>query len=162
MLTQKKLKKLYTYDEGSGAFLIRKPYGKAQKRSGLGYVREDGYIAIGLEGKVYLAHRLVWLYVYGYLPEFIDHIDHIRNNNSLVNLREVTRTENQQNMSKRKDNISGVCGVSWDKSRKRWTARIKVDGKYLFLGKFAEFHEAVNARKNSEILYGYHSNHGTV
>jgi len=154
MLKQKKLKKHITYNKETGVFLRKgKPFGCHHNQ---------GYLTGWVNNKQYLLHRLAWLYVYGYFPDYIDHINHDRKDNRLCNLREVTRKENQQNLSKRSDNVSGVSGVSWDNSRNRWTARITVDNKYKYLGRFVDFSDAVNARKNAEVLYGYHENHGEV
>jgi len=161
MITQKRLKEVLNYEPSTGIFIWK------VQLSSRGIIGSEvttkhleGYTTIQIDGKQYLAHRLAWFYVHGYFPDFIDHINHVRDDNRLVNLREVTRTENQQNLSIRCDNVSGVCGVSWDKARNRWTARIKVDDKYMYLGRFAEFSDAVNARKNAEVLYGFHDNHG--
>ncbi len=151
-MTQKKLKSKVVYNHLTGIF--------TKKDIFFGSNHNEGYLTGWIGDKQYLLHRLAWLYVYGYLPENIDHINHDRSDNRISNLREVTRKENQQNMSMRSDNVSGVTGVSWDKSRNRWAARIKVDAGYIYLGRFAEFSDAVNARKNAEVLYGFHANHG--
>ena len=66
----------------------------------------------------------------------------------------------KQNSKKKIDNTSGQTGVVWHKRDKKWQVNIRVSGKKVHLGYFIEFHEAVNARKNSEILYGFHENHG--
>ena len=161
MITQRQLKELFHYDKDTGVFtrkiaLSRKSYvGEVITTKHI-----EGYIHTQIRGKQYLAHRLVWLYVHGYLPEYIDHINHIKDDNRLINLREVTRLENQQNLSIRCDNISGVCGVSWDKFRNRWAARIKHKGKYMYLGRFKDKDEAILVRKEAERQYGYHTNHG--
>ncbi len=63
-------------------------------------------------------------------------------------------------MSKSKKNTSGVTGVTWDKSNNRWIAQIVIDGRHKKLGRFTDFSKAVDARKNAEVLYGFHKNHG--
>ena len=77
----------------------------------------NGYIRIGLRGKEYLAHRLAWLFVYGYIPENdIAHIDRIRHHNWIKNLRESSRQCNVRNTGNYSTNTSGVKGVSWGKN----------------------------------------------
>ena len=162
-MTQNKLKKLFIYDEVSGIFIRNKTNSKRWKKGQVaGTINTQGYLCIRIDGKLYLCHRLAWLYVYGDMPDgHIDHINHNRSDNRIENLRVVDNSENNKNRS----NYSGcVFGVSWCTSRKnrphRWRARIHVDGKDTHLGYFVEYSQAVNARKNAEILYGFHKNHG--
>jgi hypothetical protein len=96
----------------------------------------------------------------GSIPDEVDHINHNRTDNRWNNLRAVTSKSNSRNQSKSIKNKSGVTGVHWDNLRNRWIAQIHIDYKTVHLGTFVEFHEAVNARKNAEVLYGFHENHG--
>ena len=121
---------------------------------------KHGYVRIGIKGKKYLAHRLAWLFVFGYFPKYIDHINGITSDNRIENLREVTSLDNAKNRCVSSNNNSGVIGVYFKKDRNKWVARIEVEGNKIHLGSFVEFHEAVNARKNAEVLYGFHKNHG--
>ena len=160
-MKQKYLKSKLNFDSNTGLFTYAKNVNRFKKGDISGHLNNDGYIAISIDKKIYNAHRLAWLYIYGYMPtEQIDHINHIRTDNRISNLREATHTENDRNAKKRHDNTSGVTGVSWHKKDKRWSARINTDGNRINLGSFVEYHEAVNARKNAETLYGYHENHG--
>ncbi len=94
-----------------------------------------GYRVIFI-GKSYLAHRLVWLHVYGeWPPHQVDHINGDRLDNRLCNLRCATDGENKRNMKRRADNRSGFKGVIYCKLTGRWRARIKVDGKIHELGR---------------------------
>ena len=161
MITQDKLKKLYTYDEDSGIFTRNEDRGKYKAGGIAGAVNSSGYIVIMINSKSYQAHRLAWLYTHGEMPNGdIDHLNHIRTDNRLCNIREVNRSENGRNKVITNRNKSGFHGVYWRKDDNRWTAKIGVDGKQVYLGCFSEFHEAVNARKNAEVLYGFHKNHG--
>ena len=154
-MTRERLCELLTYNQETGDFHWIK---RNQKKAGSNL---DGYTKIKIDGKNYLAHRLVWLYVYGKLPlGAIDHVNHIRNDNRLDNLRDVDSVSNSRNRSLGKNNVSGIIGVFWNSEQNRWQSQIKVDGKQIYLGIFSEFHEAVNVRKNAEVLYGFHKNHG--
>lgn len=114
-----------------------------------------------LLGKSYKAHHLIWVMCYGYWPtKEIDHIDGDRTNNRLTNLREVTLAENMKNQSIYSSNTSGMQGVTFKKSMNKWSVRANKDGKRLHLGYYTSFDEAVRVRKQAEIEYGYHPNHG--
>lgn len=82
-----------------------------------------------------------------------DHIDGNPLNNTMDNLREVTHQQNIFNSKVREDNTSGVTGVSWFKQRRKWRARIAIDGKEKHLGLFTSKEEAVEAREKAEIKY---------
>lgn len=126
-----------------------------------GYITTGGYIQISHSGKRFMAHRLAWFLHHKEFPNGeIDHIDHNVTNNSISNLRVVDRPEQMKNCKEQINNTSGQTGVYWEKERKRWTARIHIDGKMKRIGRYLDYSKAVNARKNAEILYGYHENHG--
>lgn len=120
-----------------------------------------GYSRIGFRGKLPLAHRLAWLMVKCVWPErFLDHIDGDKTNNRILNLREVDGFQNQRNCPKRKDNSSGVTGVSFKKKSGKWAANISLDGKQRHLGYFNTKEDAIAVRKAAERTHGYHKNHG--
>lgn len=158
---QKLLHEQFIYNKNTGLFIRRKSSGGKKQGTIAGTLRKDGYIEIRFNGKKQLAHRLAWLYIYAELPkDGIDHINHDRSDNSIDNLREVGHSINMLNKTKYTNNSSGVCGVNWYKPNNKWNAQIQVDGKKINLGYFLEFSEAVNARKNAEVLYEFHDNHG--
>jgi len=126
-----------------------------------GTINDQGYRQISVSGKNYKAHRLIWLYVHGRWPNEVDHIDHDQLNNRIENLREVTHRDNMLNLSIPKNNSSGVVGVSWNKSHKKWRAQIRVNGKMVYLGGFTLKEDAIKARKEAERKYGFHPNHGS-
>jgi len=162
MITQEELKELFNYDSESGLFTRAKKQGSRGKVGDIaGSKRNTGYITIKVKGKQYQAHRLVWLYMTGEFPESdIDHINHVRDDNRWENLRETSRVVNCQNMSKSNANTSGCTGVAWSKENNKWLAYINIEGKRSYLGYHIEYSEAVNARQNAEVLYGFHENHG--
>jgi len=157
-----RLKELYSYDKDSGVFTrnITVHY-NAKAGDIAGTKTKAGYLLISVDGKQYLAHRLAWLYEYGEFPDdSIDHINHDKADNRIENLREADKTENARNVLLTSANTSGCTGVCWLKDRCRWFAQIKIDGKNKFLGSFVNFSDAVDARKNAEVLYGFDENHG--
>lgn len=120
-----------------------------------------GYKVGAIHGNLYAAHRVAFAVVNGYAPDTdIDHINGDRTDNRMDNLRVVDRAENMRNAKIPKDNKSGVIGVNWDKERGKWYASIQVDGKTKSLGRHMTLEAAAHARKQAEIKYGYHANHG--
>lgn len=83
----------------------------------------------------------------------IDHIDRNPLNNKKSNLRIANRIQNQRNMKVSKKNKSGYKGVSWDKSRNKWTARISFNNHYLYLGRFDTPEDAQEAYKKASLQY---------
>jgi len=154
-ISQSILKRIYLYDVESGHF-TKRTTGKIA-----GTTIQRGYVHIGVAGKKYLAHRLVFLYMTGEFPSSdIDHINHITSDNRWSNLREVTKSDNSRNASLSKNNNSGTTGVIWQKDRSKWTANIRVHGKRIHLGCFLDINDAVKARKEAEVKYNFHKNHG--
>ena len=162
MLTQGRLKELVSYDPVTGSFAwLNCMGGRAQKGSVAGTLKNTGYVCIRVDQTNYQAHRLVWLYVYGcFPPDEIDHINHNKADNRLENLRATDRSENSRNQRLGSKNTSGVCGVSWFERDSCWRAFIKVRRKYIHLGLFKLFEDAVAARIQAEEFYGFHPNHG--
>ena len=129
-------------------------------KAALAYVGKDPYPRGKLFGNAIKAHRVIWAISFGYWPTLIDHINGNHADNRLSNLREVTRSENSRNASRRTDNKSGFTGVCWVERIGAWQANIRINGRPKFLGNFANIDEAVAARKAAELQYGYHPNHG--
>jgi hypothetical protein len=105
--------------------------------------KSKGYRHIRINGKDYLEHRLVWLWYNGYLPtKDIDHINGIKDDNRICNLREATPAENGQNFGKFKNNTTGFTGASFHKRTGKWQAQISKNGKAIHLGLFNTPEEA--------------------
>lgn len=117
-----------------------------------------GYLKGAVLGVNLYAHRGAWALYHGEWPAFIDHINGVRSDNRLDNLRVVTVLENQRNQKLNATNSSGHMGVYV--SGAGWTAQIKVERKTKHLGSFATFDEAVAARLMAERRHGFHKNHG--
>lgn len=125
-----------------------------------GIVNSEGYVKIQINGKKYSAHRLVWLITYGSWPtDTIDHKNGIKTDNRIANLRDVTRSINAKNRQRRRDNSSGITGVSWDKDACKWKAEIWQQRKRKSLGRFSSYEKAVATRKAAETGADYHENH---
>ena len=155
---------LLEYDPITGVLYWAKPRPGVKAGKTIGSKHARGYLQMSFMGKKYLVHRFIWDLVY---PddklgpgEEIDHINHIKTDNRLCNLRKVNRADNCRNMSQHSRNTSGATGVSFDKVNRKWVAQINVDGVFVFLGRFANFDDAVLARKTAERKYGFHENHG--
>lgn len=138
-LTQAELHEWLLYDPQTGLF-TRKKRGRGIK---LGASCErphrDGYVRVQVRGGVYFAHRLAWLYVFGAWPASeLDHINRIRNDNRIGNLREVTRSQNRQNSNGVRTSKSQLKGVHWENARKLWRSQIRVNGREVFLGRFKD------------------------
>lgn len=126
----------------------------------LNYVDEHNYRVGALNGKKLRACRVIWKLVYGTDPDIILHSDGNTLDNRIEKLSNGTVSENAKDMKKPIDNTSGVMGVSWDKNRNKWQVYINVGTKRKALGRFENFEEAVEVRKNAEIEHEYHRNHG--
>lgn len=154
LITQERLKSLLTYDPDTGAFRWRIDCGSRAKTGLLAGARNGaGYFHIQIDGKKHKAHRLAWLYVYGTLPDEIDHINRIKDDNRIVNLRDVTHAQNGQNQNRPRNNTSGHIGVDFHKRSQKWRARIKVDGKLRDIGYFTTAQEAADARRHAETTH---------
>lgn len=149
------IKSVIRYEADSGKFFWIKRTGgtsfEGSEATGTNDCR--GYVRIGVLGRIYKAHRLAMFLTYGKFPGMeIDHINGNKSDNRLCNLREVSRTTNQQNcISAYKSNSTGFLGVSQHKPG-IWRARIWVEGKNKSLGLFSSpelAHQAYKTAKRS-------------
>jgi len=108
-----------------------------------GAVDSWGHTQIRLFGRLYGAHRLIWLLMTGKWPKNqIDHIDCDPSNNRWNNLRPATNTENVRNQRAPRSNSSGVKGVSWSKEKRKWVAYITANRRRIHLGQFENIEDA--------------------
>ena len=136
--TGMQLHELLQYDESNGTFYWRRNSGKGKAGSVAGTSNQKGYTVIRCQGRNYYAHRLAWFFVHGVWPSGeIDHLDRVKSNNRLANLRVATSSQNKHNTTRRADNTSGFKGVSWRPSQLKWNARICIEGRNRSLGMFA-------------------------
>lgn len=126
-----------------------------------GSITPKGYVTIHVAGRRYQAHRLIWLTHYGKEPKYqIDHVDQVKSNNALCNLREASNADNQKNTSLRKNSSSGTTGVTWYRSTRKWLAKISSNGKRIHLGYFSNKKDAEAARLAAEDRLGFSRLHG--
>lgn len=156
-ITQAELREIVHYDQHTGLFTWAKRLSnRIRIGSVAGSITTHGYVMIRINGKNCFAHRLVWLYVHGFFPENdIDHIDRVRHNNSLGNLREVSRSCNIRNSGLRSGNTSGIKGVYFDSLRGKWRSQISVNNKNIHLGIFDKKIDAAKSRHAAEMEYKY-------
>jgi hypothetical protein len=139
MLTQARLKELMTYDAETGLFTRIKSVNAAGRRIS-NKPNMDGYLCFCIDYKMYLQHRAAWLYAYGEFPKgHLDHINRLKNDNRLCNLRVVTDFENSQNRLPAKNNL--YPHVYWIVNRSRFRVRIKSAGK-SYVRLFKSFEDA--------------------
>ena len=154
MIDQARLKELLDYNPETGAFTWRSSCGCSSPGSLAGTLSVKGYIRIKIGRVLQYAHRLAWLYVYGvHPPDFLDHINRVRDDNRICNLRIASFSENAQNCSIPRSNRSGVLGVSWHKASNMWTAQISISGKKIYLGVYKTIEEAKAARAEAKRKY---------
>ena len=164
MINQARVKECFNYNHETGVFTRKlSPAKNAQKGSIAGSLGKNGYLVFRVDGKIYQSHRLAWLYVYGEFPKNeIDHINHVKTDNRISNLRDVTTAENQRNAAVIITNKSGFTGVCWHKGERKWRSQIRDCGVVIYLGSFLDKADAIASRKEANIKYGYHKNHGTL
>ena len=138
------LREILKYDPETGSFTwLRSLSNRAPAGVLAGVIAKNGYRYIRIHKRSYLAHRLAWFFVHGAWPaDQIDHIDCVRSNNALSNLREANMSNNGANGLLRSTNTSGYKGVSWDARKRKWVAGVKKNYKRHVLGLFDDPYEA--------------------
>ncbi len=146
MITAARLRELLSYDPMTGLFINLTVRGGVQKGGIAGSLDAEGYRVIRVSGKHYKAHRLAFLYMTDDWPaNQVDHKNGCLSDNRWENLREADNGQNQQNLRLRRDNSSGLFGVSWHKDTKKWVAQIQVNHEKRCLGYFVNKDDAYAA-----------------
>lgn len=158
------VRSILDYDPETGVFTWAKDrFGGVVKGSVAGGKHKDGYLEVRVAAyrQRHLLHRLAFIIMTGDWPVGqVDHANGIRHDNRWINLSDASKAENMRNRCLGRHNKSGVMGVHWSNTHLRWVARIDRDKVKYGLGSFADFFEAVCARKSAENRLGYHENHG--
>jgi hypothetical protein len=143
-LTAARLRYELSYDSATGIFtwnVSNSPRIKVGQVAGC--ARPNGYVTIHCCGRLWRAHRLAWMHVYGWMPaKKLDHIDGNKANNAIANLRLATDAQNAWNSRMQHDNASGLKGIYFAPHVSMYRARIKVQGKTFCLGYYKTKEEA--------------------
>lgn len=158
--SQEELKRLFDYDSDAGVLRWRVSSSPKVKVGDIAGRKNKGYIGVMISRKEYQAHRIAWKIVYGEDPEEIDHINGVKHDNRIDNLRSCTRSQNAMNRGARR----GVKGVHWSKSSSKWRAAIQINGKRKHIGLFNCIKEAERAYKEAAEKhhgeFAYHNREG--
>jgi hypothetical protein len=143
------------YKEGK-LFWIKSPSKRIQPRTRAGTLCPTGYRQVKIQGKKYLEHRLIWYLIKGVWPALeIDHINRKRDDNRIENLREVNHKQNCKNRKyKRKGRGKGYV---FDRTRNKYMAYIKIDGRLKYLGRYQTAEEASTAHEKAKLTYSTNS-----
>jgi hypothetical protein len=135
-LTVDRLREVLSYNADTGALTWRiTTRGKIQAGRPAGSSNGNGYTVIKIDGKRHMAHRLAWGLSYGEFPDReVDHVNTVRDDNRLMNLRLATPSENRHNASGHRDSALQMKGVT--PSRGLYQAQIKIGGRKVWLGRF--------------------------
>lgn len=157
-ITKERLLELFEYRDGKIFFKFRSGSKSAGKEAGS--IQPNGYKRVRIDRKSYAVHRIIFFMHYGFLPEFLDHINNDKLDNRFENLRPATISQNNHNIKIPKHNTSGVKGLTWDKNAKKWHAAIKLNGKKIYLGIFQdkELAELVICEARSKYHQGFANN----
>jgi hypothetical protein len=133
------LRDVIGYEPETGLLFWAKDRRKVKAGAQAGSLSHYGYIDVRVFKKLLKAHRIAWALTHGQWPDAqIDHINGVRTDNRLCNLRLASNAENRRNSGKQKANTSGFKGVTWSKSARKWMAQITKDGKNNYLGLFSD------------------------
>lgn len=155
ILTAAALREHVSYDPLTGEFRYKNTHRRRCYLAGdtFGHPDEMGYRKVNIGGAKFRLHRLAWLYMTGEWPKNdIDHINGIRSDNRIANLRDVPRSMNLQNSKHKKLGATGLAGVTIKRNTftTKYLAQIKANGKWNNLGRYdtpEEAHEAYMAAK---------------
>lgn len=179
MLTQELLKELVTYNKDTGEMFWKPRDGHhftrpsssnvfngkwANKQVGsicsYGYLQTTIHIKpLGLKLNIKV-HQLAWLYEYGTFPIGIDHLNGVRLDNRISNLREADQEINNKNMVKPSHNKSGLAGVHFDSSRNKWQVQVKKRGKRVFCKRYGTLLDACSSLISFRNSNGFSQRHG--
>jgi hypothetical protein len=150
-ITKEFLHNIFEYNNGN---LIYKQ-DRLIKRKGeiAGSILKKGYIQIGINGKTYLAHRLIFFMFNGFMPKYVDHINGIRNDNRIENLREADSFQNNWNRKKIPNKKFPAKGIYKHSKYDKYCVEITFKGERIHLGIFDTLDEAVKASNNARLKY---------
>lgn len=138
---------LFVCDPITGAILDRKTMLDAT------YPHGSGYRKVCVRGYGFFAHRVMWVFMCGAEPPLLDHINGVRDDNRIANLRVADAAQNAHNKRVNRTSKSGIKGINYDQSRNKWRARIRIEGRNITLGRFESAEAAGNAYRETALAY---------
>ena len=163
------LRSIFNYNKKTGKLIWKKKTSKFATNIKIGTEagyrrnrnRSDGRMQVAIKGEHYYVPRVIWKMMEGSIPNDmqVDHDDRDRSNDAWDNLSLKTQSENKKNSSLYCNNKSGVVGVSFHKQSRSWEGGIQNNNKKE-AKRFRTMNEAINWRKEKEVEYGFHKNHG--
>jgi hypothetical protein len=158
-LSQEYLHQWFDYVDGN--LYYKKSKSKIRIGQKAGWLSTTGYCRIKIQHIDYAAHRVIFMWHHGYLPEIIDHIDGNPANNKIENLRPTNQSWNAIYSKKRSNNTSGYKNISWHSQSKKWWVRVYINGKRKSLGLHKDLQNAVKVAKEARIAnHGEFAHHG--
>lgn len=158
--TQALLLQVYDYNPATGQLTYQRDFSRRFKGEDPTSQATNDYLVLTMD-KTYLAHRIIWMMQTGSFPDFVDHENHVRNDNRWDNLKVIDRQGNAQNKSVNSNNTSGYLGVSFMPDKGKFRATITVGRKSIHLGLYGTAEEANQARVLANQLHQFHPNHGS-
>lgn len=169
-----RLRELFSYEPNTGELIWKeRPAETFKSKAGYvnfmrdfcgrsaGTVSNRGYLRLKIQDRSYLSHRVIWAFFYGEWPSAeIDHINGVKTDNRILNLRNVSMLENERNKSRPENNTSGYIGVWYRKDKDLWQAAIRANGIRYHLGYHETPELAYAARLKKQKELGFHENHG--
>ena len=149
------LHSVFRYDPDTGLLIGKVSRGNRKAGKPVGHKCSRGYLQVRLNGDNLSVARVIWIMQRGTAPEQIDHINRVKDDNRLCNLRAADQSLNARNKRVQRNNTSGTKGVSFDKQSGKWKARIGTGNGRATLGLFRTKERAIAARAAAELAYGY-------
>ena len=156
---QSRFYELFAYDDGK---LIRKvTAGSSKAGSIVNYKEPNGYLRVRVDNKRYTVHQVIFCMQHGYIPKMIDHINGIKDDNRIENLRIANPSQNGYNKPLGKICKSGVKNVKWESKMKKWQVRLRVNKIPKIVGYFDNLELAqLVATEARNKFHGKFANHG--
>jgi len=158
---QSRFHELFAYADGK---LIRKiSIGASKARSIVSYKEPNGYLRVRIDGKRYTVHQVVFCMQHGYIPKMLDHINGIKDDNRIENLREANSSQNGYNTKTPKANTTGTKNVQYIKHMNKYQVRLRINKQNTVIGHFEDLELAqLVAMEARNKYHGVYANHGVT
>jgi hypothetical protein len=156
---QSRFHELFAYADGK---LVRKvSVGASKAGSIVSYKEPNGYLRVRIDGKRYTVHQVVFCMQYGYIPKMLDHINGIKDDNRIENLRVATPSENGYNTKIKSSNTTGVKNVQYIKHMDKYQVRLRINKQNTVIGHFKDLELAeLVAMEARHKYHGEYANNG--